>query len=86
MKILEYNDNINVLINMKEVVNMNNNPIGVFDSGIGGITVLKKIIEVLPNERYIYYADTENVPYGIKPKEEVCFDILLFFGLPLIFR
>ncbi len=50
---------------------MNNKPIGVFDSGIGGLTVLKKIIEVLPNEKYIYYADTDNVPYGIKPKEEV---------------
>lgn len=56
---------------MKEVVNMKNNPIGVFDSGIGGLTVLKKIIEILPNEKYIYYADTTNVPYGIKPKEEV---------------
>ena len=50
---------------------MNNNPIGVFDSGIGGLTVLKKIIEKLPNENYIYYADTDNVPYGTKPKEEV---------------
>lgn len=50
---------------------MNNNPIGVFDSGIGGLTVLKKIIETLPNENYIYYADTDNVPYGTKPKEEV---------------
>lgn len=50
---------------------MNNNPIGVFDSGIGGLTVLKKIIEVLPNEKYVYYADTDNVPYGTKPKEEV---------------
>lgn len=50
---------------------MNNNPIGVFDSGIGGLTVLKKIIETLPNEQYIYYADTDNVPYGTKPKEEV---------------
>lgn len=50
---------------------MNNNPIGVFDSGIGGLTVLKKIIEVLPNEKYIYYADKDNVPYGTKPKEEV---------------
>ena len=50
---------------------MNNNPIGIFDSGIGGLTVLKKIIEVLPNEKYIYYADTDNVPYGTKPKEEV---------------
>jgi len=50
---------------------MNNNPIGVFDSGIGGLTVLKKIIEILPNEKYIYYADTDNVPYGTKPKEVV---------------
>jgi len=50
---------------------MNNNPIGVFDSGIGGLTVLKKIIEVLPNEKYIYYADKDNVPYGTKHKEEV---------------
>ena len=50
---------------------MNNKPIGVFDSGIGGLTVLKKIIKVLPNEKYIYYADTDNVPYGTKPKEDV---------------
>ena len=71
MKILKYSDNINVLIYKKEVVIMNNKPIGVFDSGIGGLTVLKKIIEILPNEKYIYYADTDNVPYGTKPKEEV---------------
>lgn len=50
---------------------MNNKPIGVFDSGIGGLTVLKEIIKILPNEEFIYYADTDNVPYGIKPKEEV---------------
>ncbi len=50
---------------------MDNRKIGVFDSGIGGLTVLSKIIELLPNEEYIYYADTENVPYGTKLKEEV---------------
>lgn len=50
---------------------MNNQPIGIFDSGIGGLTVLKKIIEALPNEKYIYYADKDNVPYGTKPKENV---------------
>lgn len=50
---------------------MENNPIGIFDSGIGGLTVLKKIIEVLPNEQYLYYADVDNVPYGIKPKNDV---------------
>lgn len=56
---------------MEEVIGMNNNPIGIFDSGIGGLTVLNKIIKILPNEKYIYYADTVNVPYGTKPKEEV---------------
>lgn len=45
--------------------------IAFFDSGIGGLTVLKNAIELLPNEDYIYFADTDNVPYGIKPKEDV---------------
>ena len=50
---------------------MDNRPIGVFDSGIGGLTVLKKIMEILPNEKYIYYADVDNVPYGTKDKNKV---------------
>lgn len=45
--------------------------IGFFDSGIGGITVLHEALKMLPNEDYIYYADTANVPYGPKPKDEV---------------
>lgn len=45
--------------------------IGFFDSGIGGITVLYDTMKLLPEEDYIYYADTVNVPYGPKPKEEV---------------
>lgn len=45
--------------------------IGFFDSGVGGLTVLNKAIEILPKEDFIYYADTKNIPYGIKPKEEV---------------
>lgn len=45
--------------------------IGFFDSGIGGITVLYEAIKILPREDYIYYADTLNVPYGIKPKNVV---------------
>ncbi|PRX26914.1 glutamate racemase [Orenia metallireducens] len=45
--------------------------IGFLDSGIGGLTVLKEALKILPNHEYIYYADTENVPYGIKPKNEV---------------
>lgn len=46
-------------------------PIAFFDSGIGGLTVLKTAIAKLPAERYIYYADTKNVPYGTKPREEI---------------
>ena len=38
--------------------------IGIFDSGLGGTTVLKKLIEALPNEDYIYYGDNGNFPYG----------------------
>lgn len=47
------------------------NPIGIFDSGIGGATVLKEIIKILPNEQYIYYSDSINNPYGDKTKEEL---------------
>lgn len=46
-------------------------PIGVFDSGIGGLTVLEKLYEVCPHEHYIYYGDTKNLPYGEKTKEEL---------------
>lgn len=45
--------------------------IGIFDSGIGGLTVLKDALRLLPNEDYLYFADTKHVPYGVKPKEEV---------------
>lgn len=45
--------------------------VGIFDSGIGGITVLKTAIEKLPQVEYIYYSDNLHVPYGTKPKEEV---------------
>ncbi len=45
--------------------------IGVFDSGIGGLTLLHEIIKQLPNEQYCYYADTENVPYSTKTEEQI---------------
>ncbi len=45
--------------------------IGFFDSGMGGITVLKEALKLLPDEDYIYYADTRHVPYGEKSKTEV---------------
>lgn len=46
-------------------------PIAVFDSGVGGISVLRELIKVMPNEDYIYYGDSKNAPYGMKTKEEV---------------
>jgi len=45
--------------------------IGMFDSGIGGLTVLKQFIKHQPNNEYIYFGDTLNVPYGDKTKEEL---------------
>ncbi|MFN8310667.1 MAG: glutamate racemase [Chitinophagales bacterium] len=48
---------------------MNNRPIGIFDSGIGGLTVAHAISQMLPDERLIYFGDTAHVPYGDKSKE-----------------
>ncbi|MFN5159234.1 MAG: glutamate racemase [Rhodoluna sp.] len=50
---------------------MNNAPIGIFDSGVGGLTVARAIIDQLPNESIIYLGDTANTPYGPKPLNEV---------------
>ncbi|WP_018128229.1 glutamate racemase [Balneola vulgaris] len=49
----------------------NKAPIGIFDSGIGGLTVAKAVAEALPNEHIIYFGDTARVPYGIKSTETV---------------
>lgn len=50
---------------------MDNRPIGVFDSGIGGLTVLKELVKELPGEGIIYLGDTARVPYGIRSPETV---------------
>lgn len=50
---------------------MSAQPIGVFDSGIGGLTVLKELIEHLPGESFVYFGDTARVPYGTKSAETV---------------
>ena len=50
---------------------MNNKAIGVFDSGVGGLTVLAEIRRALPNENIIYLGDTKNFPYGSRSKEEI---------------
>lgn len=48
-----------------------NLPIGVFDSGIGGLTVLYRLVEMMPNEDYVFVGDTLNLPYGTKTKEQL---------------
>lgn len=50
---------------------INNNPIGLFDSGIGGTSIWKEINILLPSENTIYLADSKNAPYGEKTKEEI---------------
>ena len=50
---------------------MNNRPIGVFDSGLGGLTVLKEIMKITPNENIVYFGDTARVPYGPRSKETI---------------
>jgi glutamate racemase len=51
--------------------NLRARPIGIFDSGLGGLTVLKEISRILPNENIIYFGDTARVPYGTKSKETI---------------
>lgn len=46
-------------------------PIGMFDSGVGGISVLREAVKTLPRERFIFFGDTAHAPYGTKPREEV---------------
>lgn len=50
---------------------MQESPIGMFDSGIGGITIYKEVHQLLPNENIIYLADSKNAPYGEKSKQEI---------------
>ena len=48
-----------------------NAPVGVFDSGIGGLTVAREIMRNLPSEKIVYFGDTARVPYGSKSRETV---------------
>ena len=56
-------------MNDKEM--LHNAPIGVFDSGVGGLTVAREIMRQLPNERIVYFGDTARVPYGSKSPETI---------------
>ena len=49
----------------------NNNPIGLFDSGVGGTSIWREIHSLMPNEDTIYLADSKNAPYGLRPKDEI---------------
>lgn len=58
-------------------------PIGVFDSGIGGLTVVSEMLKLMPEERIIYFGDTARAPYGSRSAEEIkefMFQILAFFS------
>ena len=46
-------------------------PIGIFDSGVGGLTVANAIKNVLPNEQIVYFGDTAHLPYGDKSKDSI---------------
>ena len=56
---------------MLQKKNLRSRPIGIFDSGIGGLTVAKAVFNILPNEEVIYLGDTARLPYGTKSKETV---------------
>ncbi|MCG7657396.1 glutamate racemase [Wielerella bovis] len=49
----------------------NKQPIGVFDSGVGGLTVVRALMERLPNENIVYFGDTARVPYGVKSRNTI---------------
>ena len=55
----------------KSTKNISSNPIGIFDSGIGGLTVANSIQKVLPNESMIYFGDTAHLPYGDKSPDSI---------------
>ena len=64
--------------------------IGIFDSGVGGLSVFREIKKILPDENYIYYSDSANCPYGGKPQEFIIqraseiTDLLLSKGAQII--
>lgn len=53
------------------MTNKDNRPIAFFDSGVGGLTVFSKVKKLLPNENYLYFGDTKNMPYGEKSEEQL---------------
>ena len=68
----------------------NEQPIGVYDSGVGGLSVLCEARKRLPHENFIYYGDSENAPYGTKTEDEIkelslaCGEFLFRKGVKMI--
>ena len=69
---------------------MSERPVGVFDSGLGGASVLREALRLLPNENYIYYGDSGNAPYGDKSDDDItaltmaCIDKLMAMDVKAI--
>lgn len=53
------------------MTNDRNNPIGIFDSGVGGLTVARQVIREMPYEKIVYFGDTARAPYGVRTKDEI---------------
>lgn len=55
----------------EDVLNIKTDPIGFFDSGVGGLSVMREAVSIMPNENFIYFGDSKNAPYGTKKVSEV---------------
>ena len=55
-----------------EFFDIKEQPVGVFDSGVGGVSVLREMVRLLPHEDFLFFGDSANAPYGTKTAEEVC--------------
>jgi len=64
----------------------NNSPIGLFDSGVGGLTVAQELFEEMPQERIIYFGDTLHVPYGGKKPEEIVYYVTKILNFMVNFK
>lgn len=56
---------------VRRTMSRDDRPIGLFDSGLGGLTVVRALLDLVPGERFVYFGDTGRFPYGSKPAEEV---------------
>ena len=63
---------MNTIIETNNINNIAGLPIGFMDSGLGGISVLKEAVKLMPNENFLYYGDSANAPYGTKSTDEIC--------------